>query len=304
MSRHRPRALPGLLVAAPLLLGGAVSLAWWASGGGGAVYLITDLAWIPLGAGAALALLAIPGVLGWRAARRRAEDEHREHLREHGEPRRRLLSRLDHELKNPLQGIRAALADEPSDRQRASIDAQSRRLVSLLGDLRKIGEVEHTVLELAEVDPSALAEEAAAAIQEMPGASERRISLALPRAPRPLPRIPGDEDLLFLVLVNALSNAVKYSRPGDAVEVRGREEEAQVILEIADTGQGIAPDELPLVWEELGRGSAARGIEGSGLGLPLVRAIVERHGGSVSLESWLGEGSTLTLRLPRTAPRP
>lgn len=303
MSRRRERALPVLLVLGPPLLGAVASLIWWRVGGGGPVYLLTDLAWIPLAAGAALALLAVPGAVGWRAARRRAERELREIRREHTERRRRLLSRLDHELKNPLQGIRAALADEPSDRQRASIDAQSQRLVSLLGDLRKIGEVEHTALELTQVDPSALAEEAVAAIREVPGAGERRLSVALPRAPRPLPCIPGDEDLLFLVLVNALSNAVKYSRPGDAVELRGRAAEDQVILEIADTGQGIAPEELPLVWEELGRGSAARGIEGSGLGLPLLRAIVERHGGTAVLESWQGEGSTLTLRLPLHGPR-
>ena len=112
----------------------------------------------------------------------------------------------------------------------------------------------------------------------------------------------GDEDLLFLALVNVLTNAVKYSAPGDAIEVRGRAAEDVVVLEIADTGRGIAPEELDLVWEELGRAQEARSVEGSGLGLPMVRAIVERHGGTARLDSWHGEGSTLTLSLPAAGP--
>ncbi|PIH11530.1 sensor histidine kinase, partial [Staphylococcus epidermidis] len=142
------------------------------------------------------------------------------------------------EIKNPIQGIRAALADEPSERQRSSIDAQSRRLTSLLSDLRKIGEVEHTQLEITQIDPSRLVHDAIETAREVPGASERSIRVSLPTAPRPLPPINGDEDLLFLCLVNVLSNAVKYSRPGDAIEVRGRQLENGIVLEVADTGLG------------------------------------------------------------------
>lgn len=137
---------------------------------------------------------------------------------------------------------------------------------------------------------------------ELPGADRRRVTVALPRAPRPLPSLVGDEDLLYLVLANVLSNAVKYSAEQDAIEVRGREEEGTILLEVADTGRGIPADELETVWEELGRSRESRGIDGSGLGLPLVRAIVERHGGSATLESWHGEGSRLTLRLPVAGP--
>lgn len=95
---------------------------------------------------------------------------------------------------------------------------------------------------------------------------------------------------------------MKYSVAGDAIEVRGRRTESEVVLEIADTGRGIAPEEMQSVWEELGRSREAHGIEGSGLGLPMVRAIIERHGGTATLQSWHGEGSTVTLRLPIAGP--
>ncbi|GAB2550330.1 hypothetical protein GCM10027268_24770 [Brachybacterium huguangmaarense] len=71
-----------------------------------------------------------------------------------------------------------------------------------------------------------------------------------------------------------------------------------MVLEVADSGRGIPADEIELVWEELERSREVRGTEGSGLGLPMVRAIITRHGGTASLESWLGEGTTVTVRLP------
>ena len=292
-----------LLVIAPVAVGLAVTSIWSAVGGGPPFYVLGSLTWLPFVVGLARAAGIGPALVTTPDQRRRAAEEQQRELDEQAARHRRVLSRLDHELKNPIQGIRVALADEPSARQLASIDAQSQRLTSLITDLRRISEVEDTTLELAEIDVTALVQEAMAGMRELPDATGRRISVALPRAPRPLPTIIGDEDLLFLVLANSLSNAVKYSRADDAIEVRGRAEDDQVILEIADTGRGIAADELALVWEELGRSRESHVFEGSGLGLPLVRAIVQRHGGAVSLESWHGEGSTLTLRLPVGGPR-
>lgn len=286
----------------PLLLGLAASLVWLAAGGGAPVYVLGRLTWMPLLFGVAATAVLAPALLAAHRERRRAERARRHALEQLAARHRRVLSRLDHELKNPIQGIRVALADEPSDRQRASIDAQSQRLTGLLRDLRRLGEVEETALELAPIDTTALVEEAVDAMTELPGAGSRRVTVALPRAPRPLPPLVGDEDLLYLVLANALSNAVKYSEQQDAIEVRGREEDGMILLEIADTGHGIPADELETVWEELSRSRESRGIEGAGLGLPLVRAILERHGGAATLESWHGEGSTLTLRLPVAGP--
>jgi two-component system OmpR family sensor kinase len=108
----------------------------------------------------------------------------------------------------------------------------------------------------------------------------------------------GDWDLLFLAAYNLLDNALKFTRPGDTVEVRASEAGAFVTTEVADTGPGIPAEELPRVWEELYRGRGARGIPGSGLGLSLVRAVVERHGGQVTMRSRAGQGTVVRIRLP------
>lgn len=295
------RLLAPALLALPI--GGMlISLLWLLLGGGPAYTVQGSLTWVPALLGLLAALALVPLLMAVVLMRRGIDRARAEARQEHSQRRRRLMARLDHELKNPIQGIRAALADEPSDRQRRSIEAQAGRLTRLLGDLRKISEVEHMPLELTPVDTSALVEEVVAAARELPGAAERRFTLSLPRAPRPLPPVIADSDLLFLALSNLVGNAVKYSRPGDAIEVRGRAEDVAVVLEVADTGRGIPADEVELVWNELERSREARGTEGSGLGLPMVRAIIERHGGSAHLESWHGEGSTVTVRLP-AAPR-
>lgn len=287
-----------VLALAPALAGLLVGAVWSAVAETPRYYVIGSMSWLPAILGAAVSVLLGAWLLGREVAARRTRALLDATLAEQTARQRRLLGRLDHELKNPIQGIRTALADEPSDRQRSSIELQSRRLTRLMGDLRKVGEVEHTELDTGPVDPTALVEEAVAALRELPGAEERQIVVSLPRAPRPLPSLRGDDDLLFLALSNILANAVKYSAPGDTVEVRGRETEGWLLLEVADTGRGIPAEELDLVWEELGRGREAHGVEGSGLGLPLVRAIVRRHGGECTLESWHGEGSTVTVRLP------
>lgn len=295
---------PALLATAPLVVGLVASVLWQLAGETRDYYVRGGMQWLPLTLGILMTGVLLLWVVADLRARRRGRRELDAALADRAAHQRRLLSRLDHELKNPIQGIRAALADEPSAQQLTSIDLQSRRLTRLMGDLRKVGEVEHTELELGTVDPTALVEEAVYALRELPGAEDRQIVLSLPRAPRPLPAVTADDDLLFLAVSNLLGNAVKYSSPGATVEVRGRTEDGWLVLEIADTGIGVPADELDVVWEELGRGREAltTSVDGSGLGLPLVRAIVRRHGGQAVLESWHGEGSTVTLRLPLAGP--
>ena len=97
---------------------------------------------------------------------------------------------------------------------------------------------------------------------------------------------------------NLVDNALKFTAPGDTVEIRAFEDGATVVIEVADTGPGIPEEEMPHVWEELYRGQGARGVQGSGLGLALVQAIVERHCGQTGLRSRAGQGTVFTLRLP------
>jgi two-component system OmpR family sensor kinase len=221
------------------------------------------------------------------------------------EERRRFLQRLDHEMKNPLTAIRAGLANvadgsTTSVQQEAltSVEAQVLRLSRLTADLRKLAELETRPLESDVVDLAQLLQETVTLAQEMPEARERKLSLTLPQAPWPVPDVAGDWDLLFLATHNLLGNALKFTRPGDTVEVRAFEDRAFVVIEVADTGPGIPQDELPQVWEELYRGQGARGVPGSGLGLALARAIIERHGGQITLRSRAGQGTVAVVRLP------
>jgi signal transduction histidine kinase len=132
----------------------------------------------------------------------------------------------------------------------------------------------------------------------LPEGESRSIDLNIPDLPWPLPPISGDPDLIYLALRNVLANAVKFTRPGDSIQIRAFEADHGVTVEIADTGPGIPAAEQPHVWEELFRGQAARGAPGSGLGLALVKTILERHGGQASLRSRLDQGTVVTLRFP------
>jgi two-component system OmpR family sensor kinase len=249
-------------------------------------------------------LISIPFLEAF-AYRHRSERVHRAQVNKlHAnisEDRMRFLQRLDHELKNPLTAIQAGLANLNADVNREAVESirvQTGRLTRLVADLRKLAELESRPLECTSVDLSELLIETVEIIKESPETGQRRISLHIPQAPWPLPPVSADPDLLFLTFHNLISNALKFSQPGDAVEVRAFEDDATVVIEIADTGPGIPSQELPHVWQELYRGNNARGVPGSGLGLPLVRAIVNRHGGQVTLRSRVGQGTVVLVRLP------
>ncbi len=217
--------------------------------------------------------------------------------------RRRVLQRLDHELKNPLTAMRAGLANldgaEPANREALeSVKVQTLRLSRLVADLRKIAELEQRPIEAVPVKIDAVLEEAIEHARDQPAMAERSLTLSLPQAPWPLPTVPGDEDLIFLAIHNLLNNALKFSQPEDTIEVRAFEDGSMVVIEVADTGPGIPEEEVPHVWQELYRGKGARSIPGSGLGLALVRAIIERHGGEVDLRSRVGQGTVVSLRVP------
>jgi two-component system OmpR family sensor kinase len=219
--------------------------------------------------------------------------------------RRRFLRRLDHELKNPLTAIRAGLANLASldGKNRAdamsSVDSQIMRLSRLTSDLRKLADLESRELgEQSLIDVGELLGEAFEAAEGNSNAKDRSMALTLPQAPWPLPQVRGDRDLLFLAFYNLLDNALKFTRAGDTIEVRAFEDRAHVVFEVADTGIGIPENESGHVWEELYRGEQARGVQGSGLGLSLVRAIIQRHGGQAELRSRTRRGTVITLRLP------
>lgn len=272
------------------------------------VYLRADLAVLAVLLGLACSL-AVVGARSFlqRIARTREETAVETSSRA-ADDRRRFIGRLDHELKNPLTAIRvglANLAEAPVDAARgdalASIAAQTVRLSRLSADLRKLADLETRPLERDVVDVAEVLQDVVSLARERPETAERRLALTIPRAPWPLPAVAGDHDLLFLAFHNLLDNALKFTRPGDTVELRAFEDGAVVVVEVADTGAGIAESDVPHVWEELYRGQGARETPGSGLGLALVRAVVARHGGTTALRSRSGQGTVVIVRLPAGA---
>jgi two-component system OmpR family sensor kinase len=223
--------------------------------------------------------------------------------------RLRFFMRLDHELKNPLTAIRAGLANieqgggmvlasAGTAAALASVSVQADRIARLVSDLRKLADLETQEIETAPVDLTCLLDEVAEAAAEIPAARERVVRVTVPRAPWPLPLVEGDRDLLFIAVQNLVANAVKFSGPGDTVEVRASEDGDALLLEVADTGAGIPADEIGQVWQELARGRAARSLPGTGIGLALVRVIIARHGGQVAIRSRDGQGTVVSIRLP------
>lgn len=216
--------------------------------------------------------------------------------------RRQFLRRLDHELKNPLTAMRIQLAgltmEEPASGE--MLRGQVDRISTLVTDLRKLSDLETRQLELTIVNIEMLLGEAFELIQEQTPEQTREWVLTIPRAPWPVPNIQGDYDLLFLAIFNLLENAVKYSRHGDRIELRAAEDDGKVSIEVADTGPGISEEDQAYVFEELYRGQDAQRVEGSGLGLSLVSAIIRRHGGDISLRSRSGEGTVFRVILPES----
>ena len=219
---------------------------------------------------------------------------------------RRFVRRLDHELKNPLTALLAALAGPPGalpSAERTQAQVQAERIRRLLTDLRRVADAEVVDLDLAPVDVAAVLREAVDLALDDAGQDSRTVRVEVPTAPWPLPAVTADADLLLVAVYNVVANALKYCAATDVLEVRARETAGgreEVTIEVADTGPGIAEEHHASVWEELSRGDAPAGVPGSGIGLALVRTIVERHGGRTELRSRQGFGTSVLLHLPAT----
>jgi two-component system OmpR family sensor kinase len=221
--------------------------------------------------------------------------------------RRRFLRRLDHEMKNPLTGLRAALvnlqeAQSKDERIRAGENAKraQERLSSLLTDLRKLADLEERQIERVKVDVPELLNDVVDAARSIPVYEGRNINLFVTKVPSPFPCVIGDRDLLVLAMYNLVENALKYTSADESVEVRALEDGRSIVVEVADSGYGIHSEDLPKIFEELYRGTNARGTEGSGLGLALVNRIITLHNGQIFVRSRQENprGTVFTIRLP------
>jgi signal transduction histidine kinase len=220
-------------------------------------------------------------------------------LRNTTEQREDLLRAVSHDLRNPLQivllqtqRLMRAAAVEPGRRPASAILAAARRMERMLRDLSDSARSESGTLELAQA-PIPLRPFVVEMLERSEGALDAgRIENAISDS---LPPVFADPDRLDRILANLLGNALKYTR--DRVLLRAEREGAEVRIAVADRGPGIAPGDLPRIFDRYYRGQRHEG-EGLGLGLYIVRKLVEAHGGRIWVDSRPGEGSTFNFTIP------
>ncbi len=219
------------------------------------------------------------------------------------------LAMMSHELRTPLNaviGFGEILENRlfgPLGHERyadyvGDILTSARHLLCLINDILDLVKVESGRLELA-FERVALAELVPVALRFVAEAARRKGVELLDEVPGEL-AVEGDQRRLRQVLINLLSNAVKFTPGGGRVTVSADRTGAWVTLQVSDSGIGIAPDNLETVFQPFFQVDSRleRSFEGTGLGLPLSRALVEAHGGTLHLESEPGEGARAVVRLP------
>ena len=217
------------------------------------------------------------------------------------------LAMLGHELRNPLSPILTALQlmklrGGGVERERTVIERQVSHLTRLVDDLLDVSRIARGKVDLKE-ELVEIAEVVAKAIEIATPLLDQRTHALDVSVPRGL-WLRGDSARLNQVVSNLLTNAAKYTPPGGRITVQVTEEHGEIVLRVRDTGIGIAPGTLPLVFDLFvqERQAIDRAQGGLGLGLTIVRNLVERHGGSVSAHSdGPGTGSEFVVRLPRDA---
>lgn len=229
------------------------------------------------------------------------------HFKELDSMKSEFVATVSHDLRSPLTLMRGyatmlEMVGELNDQQQGYV----RKIVSgvenmsrLVNNLLDLGRIEIGVgLQVENVPIQDILERVTGALQLQAG--QKNITLSVESAPGLPPVIEADQALLHQGVYNLVENAIKYTPNGGKVTVRVRASQNDLVFEVQDNGIGIAPSDLPRLFEKFYRGKQrdARAQHGSGLGLAIVRSIAERHGGRVWVESELGKGSTFFLLVP------
>ena len=215
------------------------------------------------------------------------------------------LDTVAHDLRTPIARLRGRAeqallgpADLPSYREALEDTVEEAdRVSSLLTTVMDISEAEAGAMRLTRepVEVARVLRETVALYEDL--AEDKGLALTLAPVADSL-IVNADYPRLRQAVANLVDNAVKYTASGGIVTIDARAESGTVVIEVRDTGRGIHADEQARIWDRLYRGDAGRGERGLGLGLSLVKAVVEAHGGTVQVTSAMGSGSTFRLILP------
>ena len=227
------------------------------------------------------------------------------------------LANISHELRTPLnailgfsdilnRGLFGPLGNARYQDYAKDIHQSGRHLLDLINDILDISKIEARKTDLHETDVQT--DQVARACLRMIGqhADAQSLELRLDVA-ADLPMLHADPRALKQILLNLLSNAAKFTPPGGRIELCvGLAEDGGMMLSVSDTGVGMAPEEIPLALEPFGQTQSSRlsDQEGTGLGLPLAKLLVELHGGRFQLSSRLGEGTMVAMQFPPHRTRP
>jgi signal transduction histidine kinase len=217
------------------------------------------------------------------------------------------LATMSHELRTPLNAIigfaevlHEEISGELNEDQHADVKevlTASEHLLLLVNDVLDLAKIEagSMELELSQVAIPEVLQDAVSLHSER--AARRGVELALRTEPEQI-TITADKRRVRQVVFNLVSNAVKFTPRDGRIDISARLDDGQVEIAVADTGPGIAPEELETIFEEFQQAADGKRAEGTGLGLPLSRKLVELHGGRLWVESEPGKGSTFRFTLP------
>jgi two-component system phosphate regulon sensor histidine kinase PhoR len=220
--------------------------------------------------------------------------------------RRELIGNISHEFRTPLAGIKAmvdTLRDGAVDEKETAtdflvrIDDEVERLTQIVSELSELSRIETGTVELKldQVNLNMLIEDIIA--QLFPQIERQQLSINRKLASN-LPSIEADKTRIRLTIINLIHNAIKFTEPEGEISINTRNDENSITVDISDTGIGISKNDLPHVFERFYKVDRARTGGGTGMGLAIAKHVIEAHGGSITVHSEEGKGSTFSFSLP------